>query len=112
MSDTVTLIGQGGAETVFGLPLSENTQNQIASGQVVPKTNEDRLKLNGEPEEEETPVEIPDVISGDVPDGTISDVLEWVGDDIDRAVDALTVEQAADNPRSTLIASLSDIIGG
>lgn len=112
MSDTVTLVGQGGAETVFGLPLSENTQNQLANGQIVPKTNKDRVKLQGEPEPEPTEVESPVEAPTDVPDGTVADVLEWVGDDTDRAVDALAVEQSAEHPRSTLIASLSDIIGG
>lgn len=103
MSDTVTLIGQGGAETVLSLPLSENFLNQLANGQIVPKTNADRLKLKGESEPE---------VSDGVPDGTISQVLTWVGDDPEKASQALAVEEASEHPRSTLIASLTDIIGG
>lgn len=110
MSATVTVVGQGGAETILDLPLSENLRNQVANGQIVPKTNEDRLKLTPElsPEPEELETDEP---SG-VPSGTIAEVLEWVGDDLGRAGVALTAEQASETPRSTLIASLADIIGG
>jgi hypothetical protein len=43
-----------------------------------------------------------------VPDGTVQDVLDWVGNDPDRAEDALTAEEAGQN-RSTLIAKLEAI---
>lgn len=39
------------------------------------------------------------------PDGTVQDVLDWVGDDPDRAQTALDAEQAGQN-RATLIAEL------
>lgn len=42
---------------------------------------------------------------GDVPDGTVDEVLDWVGDDPDRAQQALQAEQEGQN-RSTLIAEL------
>jgi hypothetical protein len=42
-----------------------------------------------------------------VPDGTVDEVVEWVGDDEDRRRAALAAELAADRPRSTLITQLS-----
>jgi hypothetical protein len=43
-----------------------------------------------------------------VPDGTVQDVLDWVGDDPDRAEQALAAETAGLN-RSTLIAKLEAV---
>lgn len=43
----------------------------------------------------------------DVPDGTAKDVLDWVGDDPDRARQALDAEQGREKPRSTLVATLT-----
>jgi hypothetical protein len=42
-----------------------------------------------------------------VPDGTVEEIVEWVGDDEDRRRAALAAELAADRPRSTLITQLS-----
>lgn len=42
----------------------------------------------------------------DVPEGTITEVLDWVGDDPERARAALDAEYASSNPRSTLITQL------
>jgi hypothetical protein len=44
----------------------------------------------------------------EVPDGTIDDVLNWVGDDPSRASRALTVERAGQN-RTTLVSKLEAI---
>jgi hypothetical protein len=41
----------------------------------------------------------------DVPDGTIQEVLEWVGDDSERAQRALQVERSGQN-RSSLVSQL------
>lgn len=38
-------------------------------------------------------------------------VLAWVGDDPDRAADALAQEQEKDKPRSTLVKSLEKLAG-
>lgn len=46
-----------------------------------------------------------------VPDGTAQDVLSWVGDDKDRAAQALEAEHGRDKPRSTLIAALEKLAG-
>jgi hypothetical protein len=44
-----------------------------------------------------------------VPDGTISEVMAWVGSDPNRAADALAVELAKESPRSTLVARLQEV---
>lgn len=43
----------------------------------------------------------------DVPDGTVEEVLAWVGDDPARAAAALEAEQDRDTPRVTLIDHLN-----
>jgi hypothetical protein len=47
----------------------------------------------------------------DVPpvDGTIDDLMTWVGDDKDRAARALIAEQAKDKPRSTVVKRLGGV---
>lgn len=47
--------------------------------------------------------------SGDVPDGSIDEVLDWVGDDHDRAQRALDAENCKSTPRSSLITKLESI---
>lgn len=48
----------------------------------------------------------------DVPDGTVPEVLEWVGDDQARASAALLAEQRRhDPPRKTLVEPLEDLVG-
>lgn len=46
--------------------------------------------------------------SYDVPDGTVVEVLRWVGDDTGRARAALEVEQSKESPRSSLVGQLND----
>ncbi|MEV0993426.1 hypothetical protein [Nonomuraea sp. NPDC050202] len=53
----------------------------------------------------------PDDVHDEVPDGTVDDVLGWVGDDPDRARAALEAEEARDKPRSTLVARLREKAG-
>ncbi len=43
---------------------------------------------------------------GDVPDGNADAVLDWVGDDVDRAARALAAEQGRERPRNGLITAL------
>lgn len=54
---------------------------------------------------------LPESGSGEVPDGNRDVVLEWVGDDSDRAVAALEAEELRDQPRSTLVAALEKVVG-
>ena len=55
---------------------------------------------SGEADAEPTPAGELDI------DATAADILEWVGDDPDRAAEALAAEQAKDKPRSTLVKAL------
>jgi hypothetical protein len=49
---------------------------------------------------------------GEVPDGTVDEVKEWVGDDPDRAQQALDAENAKASPRSSLVAHLTAVAEG
>lgn len=60
-----------------------------------------------EPQGPQSPPE-PDRDDGEPPvDGTIDALMTWVGDDQGRAVEALSAEQAKDNPRSTAVKRLT-----
>lgn len=47
-----------------------------------------------------------------VPDGTISEIEEWVGDDPQRAVKALAAEEARDNPRKGITEGHVAVLAG
>ncbi|MFI9558864.1 hypothetical protein [Nonomuraea endophytica] len=47
---------------------------------------------------------------GAVPAGTVEEVLAWVGDDHERAAQALAAERAKERPRSTLVARLTELV--
>jgi hypothetical protein len=70
------------------------------------------LEADPEPEpvpEPESPAEPAQQGEDDGPpvDGTIDALMAWVGDDKDRAVQALEAEQAKDKPRSTVVKRLT-----
>lgn len=44
------------------------------------------------------------------PSGSVAVILEWVGDDINRAVKALDVEAARSKPRKTLVDPLMQLL--
>jgi hypothetical protein len=46
-----------------------------------------------------------------VPDGPADKVLAWVGDNRDRALQALVAERTADKPRTTLVDQLVKLTG-
>lgn len=52
----------------------------------------------------------PDFTDDELTDGSVSDVLDRVGDNRELASRALAVEQAADKPRATLVASLTTLV--
>lgn len=73
-----------------------------------------RKKSTEEAVVEETVVETPkaeEIDSNEVPEGTIKEVLDWVGEDVDRAVEALSAEESGER-RKTLVKSLEEIIEG
>lgn len=61
---------------------------------------------------DEAPPGVMTLDRGSVPDGSARDVIDWVGDDRDRARAALDVEQAkGDDARTTLVAKLTKLAG-
>lgn len=48
--------------------------------------------------------------SNQVPEGTTAEVLDWVGDDVNKAKKALAAEKKNDDPRVTLTEPLEKII--
>lgn len=66
---------------------------------------------SGEPEEPASePAPPPPITTDGVPDGTVDDVLEWVGDDRDRAQQALDNELTRPTPRTTLVEPLEELL--
>lgn len=59
---------------------------------------------------DEAPTDDGSPSGGDVPGGNVDQVLEWVGDDPDRARRAIEVERDQANPRTTLITAASEVI--
>jgi hypothetical protein len=81
---------------------------------VMPETEGVDLELltdpnRPEPETEEAEAEAPAEPGEQVPDGTISEVLAWVGEDQDRARAAIAAEQEG-RVRSTLINKLEQVL--
>ena len=48
--------------------------------------------------------------SNDVPEGSVDEVLEWVGDDKTKALAALDAENAKSSPRKTAIEELENLL--
>lgn len=46
-----------------------------------------------------------------VPEGSAQQILAWVGDNRDRAAQALAAEEQRDKPRTTLVAALEKVAG-
>ena len=81
-----------------------------------PKDAVEVLEADPEPVEVEEPPKRPEskeAADGDEPpvDETIDVLMTWVGDDKERAAQALAAEQAKDKPRSTVVKRLTDLAG-
>lgn len=68
------------------------------------------------PDAPETPAQTPEELAGELtpgglPDGTVDEVVAWVGNDQARAQLALDAEQAKDSPRKTAVAALEQVLG-
>lgn len=76
------------------------------------RSKRDRAPRIEEPVEKptSTPIVAPDAKEGDVPSGTVPEVLSWVGDDKERAQKALDAENENDKPRKSLVSELEGII--
>lgn len=79
--------------------LSHLTDAELAEG--VEEARRDRAAEDAPPASE----------GGDVPDGTVDQVLGWVGDEPELAAAALAAEQAKPEPRVTLVRALEAIAG-
>jgi len=86
--------GTGGASVDVTLPEPEADDEGTAEAE----GDEQALDEDDQPETDDD----------EVPNGTVQDVLDWVGDDSDRAQEALEAERAGQN-RSTLITQLEAI---
>lgn len=70
--------------------------------------------LDAAPAPEPEPDDDPDTdgadVDGDgVPDGSARQILDWVGEDPQRAAAAVTAEQGRDKPRAGLLAALAKL---
>lgn len=70
----------------------------VATGETVELTDADIVQLG----------EHPDWAADELPDGSVQDVLAWVGDDAERAGQALAAERAG-KERSSLIEKLEQL---
>ena len=59
-----------------------------------------------EVEKEDAPVVVEEET---VPEGTVKEILAWVGDNKDRAIFALEAENAKESPRKGLVSSLEEL---
>lgn len=60
-----------------------------------------------EVEKEDAPVVVEEEET--VPEGTVKEILAWVGDNKDRAILALEAENAKESPRKGLVSSLEEL---
>lgn len=76
------------------------------------RSKRDKVPSIEEPKPEPTKDAIiaPDAKEGDVPDGTVPEVLNWVGDDKERAQKALDKENENAKPRKGLVSSLEELL--
>ena len=88
-----------------GEPVNGDVTNVTAGASTEPGTPKQRASAS-------EPAPAAPLGSGpEVPDGSVDEVLAWVGDDRDRAAQALEVEQAKDeDARKTLLEPLEDLL--
>lgn len=72
----------------------------------------DNLKKDENPENESTDTVSEEENVDGVPEGNISEINDWVGEDKDRAQLALDAENAQETPRKTLVKHLEEVING
>jgi len=83
----------------------------LAEGETVSGGLADYLLKTSSPVEEIATGPAVDVDGDGVPDGTVGQVLEWVGQDRERAALALAAEQSkGDGARATLVTALNKIL--
>jgi hypothetical protein len=100
MADTVYIRGEGGRIRKHDLPLPWPIQDRIDKGQL--------RFVNADGSDIASTVAPP--VADELPSGSIAVVAAWVGVDKNRARRALDVERAADKPRVTLVALLTELL--
>lgn len=102
MAETVFVLCDNGSVIEHDLPLPSGIATRVESGQL-------RL-VNADGSQIQPEVEPP--ASDEMPDNTstIAVIVAWVGDDPERAMQALTAEEARDKPRATLVAALTALL--
>lgn len=99
--ETVFVLCDNGSVMPHDLPLPSGIADRVARGSLR-LVNED-----GSPIEATDPAP---AASNELPTGSVAVVLDWVGDDRDRAVEALAAERAQDKPRKSLVAALEALL--
>lgn len=112
MAETVRVRGEGGVIWVMDVPPAgsqarERFDAKVAAGQLVP-VDDDGVQVEA-PVEPAKPAPEP-APEPAIPQRTIAEILDEVGDQADRASAALTAELATEDPRKTLVAKLEAII--
>ncbi|MEU4594455.1 hypothetical protein [Micromonospora aurantiaca (nom. illeg.)] len=83
----------------------------VAAGDLLDRTGAAPAPVTpGHPEQPPQAPRQPDTTPTGVPDGNASDVMLWVGGDVERARTAAAVEQARERPRTGLMAELDKLI--
>lgn len=116
--EIIYLRGESGQIEPIALPLPDGIAHRLAKGEIR-RVNEDGTDVaaaiaqvtdpdgNGDAPGGDQPN--PD--GGEVPTGTVAQVLDWVGDDTTRARRALEVEQSKGAPaRSSLATALHKLL--
>lgn len=67
-------------------------------------------KSVGPIQREKTARKQPKVKTDEVPDGSATEVMQWVANDKRRAAAALAVEKKAETPRTSLVSSLERLV--
>lgn len=101
MSGTVFVRCDDGSVMEHDLPLPSGIADRVERGHLR-LVNADGSAIEAEPA---APAD-----SDTVPDGSIAVVLGWVGEDKDRAREALKVESRAEKPRVTLVNTLTALV--
>lgn len=110
---SIRLIGEGGSVFTFDLPLHETMQDKLARRELRPADDESAeavAELLGDSDEEPEPIAPAGVAAHVDMSASVKNILEAVDSDAEVAAAVLEAELSADEPRTTLIEALGEII--
>ena len=87
----------------MSMAFGSRTRHRQAAGATTAPAPEPAPAPTWEAKQDSSPDELPT-------DGTINEVLDWVGIDKERAQEALDAEQGQDKPRKTLVSALESLL--